>query len=252
MNKKYILILALVAVASAATINMPEEEEAMNEVAETSIDELEDDEEVSVKASPPYDLRYMNALDAHINKVIKSNFHNQPGKTSLTYNINLIIIEFLLIVVIQLLYLWTDGSRVLKIKKMNGGTLRQENKLLQSINMGNGRASKTGRYIAYRPRFSGHHHSRLGAIFVNLNRLFPCARSTQVLCRRFTIEEDGFLKGRSVIEAADFGNNFRAFGNNVDTYGIAFQGCPYLNGVNGCLPSWFHTTIACLLPRSCS
>ncbi|XP_019853143.1 PREDICTED: uncharacterized protein LOC109582705 [Amphimedon queenslandica] len=250
MSKKYILMLALVAVASAATTNMAEEEEPMNEIGETSIDELvdeeeepmseiaessidelEDEEEAPMKASPSYDIRYMNALDAHINKVIESNFQNQP--------------------VIQLLYLWTDQSRVLKIKKMNGGTLREGNKLLQRIYIGNGRRSKTGPYMAYRPKFRGYHSTRLGAIFVNLNRLFPCARSTRVSCRRFTIEEDGFLKGKAIIEAADLGNHFRAFGTNVDTYGIAFQGCRYLNGANGCLPKWFHTTIACLLPRSC-
>ena len=161
-----------------------------------------------------------------------------------------LIFGFLLIIVIQLLYLWTENSRALRIKKMNGGTLRT-GRLLQKMYIGNGKRSKTGRYLAYRPKFRGYHHTRLGAIFVNLNRLFPCAKSARVPCRRFTNEEDGFLKGRAIIEAADAGNNFRAFGKHVDTYGIAFQGCPYLNGANGCLPRWFHTTIACLLPRSC-
>ncbi|XP_019853127.1 PREDICTED: uncharacterized protein LOC109582697 [Amphimedon queenslandica] len=201
---------------------------------DTELQEAAPKEEMEARAarrSRFYDIRYMNALDAHINKVIQSNFRNQP--------------------VIQLLYLWTDGSRVLKIKKVNGGTLRTSGRLLQRMYMGNGRRSKTGRYLAYRPRFRGYHYTRLGAIFVNLNRLFPCARSTRISCRRFTIEEDGFLKGKAIIEAADLGNHFRVFGRHVDTYGLAFQGCCYLNGANGCLPRWFHTTIACLLPRSC-
>ena len=162
-----------------------------------------------------------------------------------------LIFGILLIIVIQLFYLSTGGSTVLRIKKMNGGNLREGSKVLQSMDIGNGKSSKTGQYLAYRPQFNGHHYTGLGAIFVNLNRLFPCAKSTQISCRRFTFEEDGFLKGRAIIEAADYGNNFRAFGSHVDTYGIAFQGCRYLNGANGCLPRWFQTTIACFLPRSC-
>ena len=86
MNKKYILILALVAVASASTLNMTEdseEEEPLNEIVEDSIDELEDEEEAPMIANPLYDIRYMKALDAHINKVIESNFRNQPGEVLL-------------------------------------------------------------------------------------------------------------------------------------------------------------------------
>ena len=152
--------------------------------------------------------------------------------------------------VIQLLYLTQNSHRRLSIERINGGSLKK-GKLLERISIGQGRASKTGRYLAYRPRYHDYHHTKLGAVFLNLDRIFPCARSAHPFCRRFTTEEDGFLRGKAIIEAADYGNNFRVFGG-TDTYGMAFQGCGYLDGHNGCLPIWFQTIIACFLPRSCA
>ena len=37
----------------------------------------------ATKQSPSYDIKYTKALDAHINKVIESNFQNQPGEVLL-------------------------------------------------------------------------------------------------------------------------------------------------------------------------
>ena len=85
----------------------------------------------------------------------------------------------------------------------------------------------------------------------NLDKLFPCANRNRIFCRRFTSEEDGFFKGRSIIEAADHGNNFRMFGR-ANVYGMTFQGCRYLSGHKGCLPRYFETIIACFLPRCCA
>ena len=157
-------------------------------------------------------------------------------------------------VVIQLIDLHLrvtqNGYRVLHIKRINGGSLKV-GKLLETISIGQGRASKTGKYLAYRPMYNDYHHTKLGAVFLNLDRIFPCAKSAHPFCRRFTSEEDGFFNGKAIIEVADHGNNFKVFGG-TDTYGMAFQGCGYLDGQNGCLPTWFSTTIACFLPRSCA
>ena len=151
----------------------------------------------------------------------------------------------------QIFQLWTDESRNLKIQKLNGGTLNSENKVLETLALGNGNAAKTGSYLAYRPRFKAFHQTGLGAIFLNLKKLFPCSKSARPICSRFTFEEDGFLQGKALLEAADSGNNMNVFGKTTNTYGIAIQGCPVLNGANGCLPAWYQMTIVCYLPRSC-
>ena len=90
-----------------------------------------------------------------------------------------------------------------------------------------------------------------GAIFVNLEKLFPCANGIP-LCRLFPYEDDGFRKGKALIETADSGNTLQIFGgNNNKTYGFAFTGCPVLNGANGCLPSGWQRILVCYLPNSC-
>ena len=152
---------------------------------------------------------------------------------------------------IQLLELAQDGNRRLSIKKVNPGSLKVE-RVIETISIGHGRASRTGRYLAYRPRVSGYHHTRFGTLFLNLDKLFPCANRIRPFCRRFTQEEDGFPQGEKqslrqpivaiILECLD----------ELMCMGMAFKGCCYLNGHNGCLPVWFETTIACFLPKSCA
>ncbi|XP_011406862.1 PREDICTED: uncharacterized protein LOC105314403 [Amphimedon queenslandica] len=153
--------------------------------------------------------------------------------------------------VTQIFHLWTDGPRNLKIQKINVGTLTSEGDVLESIALGSGSISKTGAYLAYRPEFKGYHSTGLGAIFLNLEKLFPCAKKARPICGRFTFEEDGFLKGKALLQAADSGADLKVFGNNINTYGIAIQDCEKLDGKNGCLPSWYQVTIVCYLPSSC-
>ena len=144
------------------------------------------------------------------------------------------------------------GSRVLSIRKIRGGSFTL-GPILNRIRIGNGRRATTSSILAYRPRYNGFHRSRLGAVFLNLERLFPCAGKTGLVpvCRRFTQEEDGFFKGRAIIEAADIGNNMRIFGRNIKTYGFVFERCSFLSGRFGCLPTHFQTVVTCFLPRSC-
>ena len=144
------------------------------------------------------------------------------------------------------------GSRVLSIRKIRGGSFTL-GPVLNRITIGNGQRSRTSSILAYRPRYSDFHQTRLGAVFLNLERLFPCAGKGGLVpvCRTFTQEEDGFYKGRSIIDAADIGNNMRIFGSNIKTYGFALQGCSYLSGQNACLPNWFTTVVTCFVPRAC-
>ena len=108
-------------------------------------------------------------------------------------------------------------------------------------------ATSSNNLLAYRPRFSGLHESGLGALFLNIQAIFPC--TNRVTCGRVTYEEDGFNRGRPFLEAGDGGNNFRVFSSTQDikTYGIAVEGCPELN--QQCWPSYYQTEIFCLLPR---
>uniref|UniRef100_A0A1X7TSS4 Uncharacterized protein n=1 Tax=Amphimedon queenslandica TaxID=400682 RepID=A0A1X7TSS4_AMPQE len=50
----------------------------------------------------------------------------------------------------------------------------------------------------------------LETIFLSLKKLFSCSKSACPICGRFTFEEDGFLKGKALFEAADFGNTSKS------------------------------------------
>lgn len=155
--------------------------------------------------------------------------------------------------VVRYFRLWLDSGRHLRIQRVSEETLKLQGKLLNKIYIGKGTRSRTSTFLAYRPRYvSFHRGSKLGAIFVNLNRLYPCSK-VQPLCRSLTFEEDGFLRGKAIIEAADSGNNMKIFSTKTRTrtYGQVFQGCSTLTGNGGCLPKWHEQVIACHLPRAC-
>ena len=112
-------------------------------------------------------------------------------------------------------------------------------------------STSTDNTLAYRPNFVDYHQSGLAGVFLNLEKLFPCASMETPICSMFTLEEDGFNNGKAIIEAEDIGNNFRVFSSteNIKTYGFAFQGCGELNGRNGCMPTYFEISITCQLSR---
>ena len=105
--------------------------------------------------------------------------------------------------------------------------------------------------LAYRPRYADYHNSGLAVMFLNMEGIFPCTRSTpeDPQCGLLTSEEDGFLGGRSFIPAADRGNNFRIFNSTeeIKTFGLALQGCP--EWIPACVPVFTQVTVFCLLPR---
>ena len=103
--------------------------------------------------------------------------------------------------------------------------------------------------IAYRPNYRDAHNSNLGALFVNLQTLFPCLTSNvHPACSIFTSEEDGFRGGKPIIQAADIGNNFRIFStsSNFETFGFAVSGCSTF--ASSCV-STLEVELVCLFPR---
>ena len=86
---------------------------------------------------------------------------------------------------------------------------------------------------------------------MNIENVFPCIAqidSYVPVCKRFTKEEDGFMKGNTFVELGDIGNNVKIFGNRIATYGLAIAGCPQLT--EDCLPRSVNTEVVCLLPRA--
>ena len=131
--------------------------------------------------------------------------------------------------------------------------------VIDSITIRDSSRDETGdtMLIAYRPSFSDEHNSNLGVLFFNLPGIFTCLQHVPYIlhlpCFRTTAEEDGFLRGKAILQAGDTGNHFSIFsgGDSMNertlTYGLAVQGCPQLNRT--CLPPVFQTQVVCLLPR---
>lgn len=108
--------------------------------------------------------------------------------------------------------------------------------------------------IAYRPYFNDSHNSNTAILFFNLEAAFPCLRNTLAApaCTLFSLEEDSFLGGRSLIQAADIGNDFRIFSQNqfINTFGFGFVGCSTFD--SSCVPNTisFERSLVCLLSSS--
>ena len=144
------------------------------------------------------------------------------------------------------------SGRYMIIQRINPTTFELSSNKLDKLVIGDGKAAKTSTILAYRPRYNlDQHETGLGAIYLNLDKLFPCIANSNIvpICRRFTQDEDGFFYGKTITEAGD-SYDIRIFGNGIKTYGFVFESCPYLNGANGCLPNYFQTVITCFLPRT--
>ena len=107
--------------------------------------------------------------------------------------------------------------------------------------------------IAYRPYFNDADNSDLAVLFFNLEAAFPCLKDTNIppACSLFGLEDNGFHGGRSLIQAADTGNQFRIFsqGTNqfVKTFGFGFAECRTFS--RWCVPQSFERSLVCLLPH---
>ena len=113
--------------------------------------------------------------------------------------------------------------------------------------------------LAYRAAYTGDlHQSGLGSIFVNVREVFSCYKESSAsgerapICTIFTLEDDGFRKGKSWLQLGEIGNDVRVFSSseNIPTYGLAVQDCPELN--EECLPTKMEIKVVCFLdPAIC-
>ena len=179
-------------------------------------------------------------MPAMVNKVLQ----NEPGnQTAITLCGSYLI---LLYIVVKLLHLTFHGSKFsLRVMSNTGKPTATLDTLPVTRS---GAAYSPKRMMYYAPRYRDHHKSNLAIVAFNMEKIFPCLAGKGVLpmCRMYTAEEDGFMKGRSIIEAADIGNNLKMF--NKPVYAFAVRGCRKLTS-QSCMPNWWQKTITCLLPR---
>ena len=108
-----------------------------------------------------------------------------------SYKLTHHVLHYYLLTDIRTFTLALDNKRNLKLKTQDGVTavipLRSGRKSLTSTN----------NILAYRPKYSDFHRSRLAGIFVNIEKIFPCIAKTNYvpICSIFTSEENGFRKG---------------------------------------------------------
>ena len=150
-------------------------------------------------------------------------------------------------------------GRVLQLHSTNHSTL-VKNDLTEiaeiRISSPSQSVTSSNNLLAYRPRFNDLHNSGLGAIFINIEGVFPCVAPLtdySPICSIFSDEEDGFRNGMTLLSSSDAGNNLQVFSttDNIQTYGIAVQDCPELNTT--CFPTYVSIQVACYLPRrACS
>ena len=76
--------------------------------------------------------------------------------------------------------------------------------------------------------------------------VYPCA--TEITCKLFPNEDDGFRGGRAIFDAMDNGGNFGVFSGT--TYAFAIEGCSQID--YSCYSSSFllEFILVCLVPSS--
>jgi len=156
--------------------------------------------------------------------------------------------------VLRTLTITRTGDNILQLRHFNSSTGTNGDMITEiSIADPSQPSTSTDNTLAYRPDFADYHQSGLAGVFLNLEKLFPCASMDDKypLCSTFTFEEDGFKNGKAIIETEDVGNNLSVFSSTeeIKTYGFAFQGCGQLDGLDGCMPISIHMAITCQLSR---
>ena len=104
--------------------------------------------------------------------------------------------------------------------------------------------------VAYYPQYNDHHGSDMAILFINLEAVYPCVRSSiyHPPCTLFSAEEDGFRGGRSIIQASDIGNDLEIFSesSSFGTFGFGLVGCSTFD--TSCVDD-IDVELICLLPR---
>lgn len=151
-------------------------------------------------------------------------------------------------------------SRIVRVVELNVKSLVPSH-TFDEVDISDPSQNATGanNIISYRPRYQDAADSDNGGsnptavVFINMREVFPCLKSLpgyryHPICKIFTHEEDGFRSFRSIVEAADSGNQFRIFSTTSDipTYGFGIQGCAEFT--SDCLPTYHEFVIVCYSP----
>ena len=164
-------------------------------------------------------------------------------------------LPFSFLAVVKIMYIGLGGTgtrRSVRFQPRDPATWNLVNPRTDlSIPNTNNAYTSSDNTVAYRPNYRDAHNSNLGALFINLQSLYPCLSGANFhpACSLFTSESDGFRGGAAIIQAADIGNNFRIFSSttNFETFGFAFAGCPTF--VESCVDD-LELELVCLLPRN--
>ena len=151
--------------------------------------------------------------------------------------------------VVERLNLYRNGNDLGLYRITNEGNFGEH---LASVSLADPSSSSMSpnHMLYYGPRYPDPHHSNLATVAFNLGKIFPCIaekNKIQLSCARATSGEDGFNKGRAIIEAADSGNDLTMFGPTA-VYALAIQTCPEFN--KNCFPNKFALSVVCQLPRN--
>lgn len=152
-----------------------------------------------------------------------------------------------------MLYIVRTGGNSLVLKNISGVSVRASGPNRAELpNFNSSTNASSNNLLAYYPNYRDGHRSGIAAIFINMVEAFPCINSLSShlpVCKVFTYEDDGFRKGRAIIEASDAGNGFRVFNGTIKgVFAFGFAGCPELN--TDCFPRYIEYAVTCYLPRN--
>ena len=110
-------------------------------------------------------------VQAEVNRALA----NEPRELMLASAILYINFTIFFFTVVQFMRISMNNNRQLSLHATNYSTLlASDSTQLAQITISDSSQSYTSNLLAYRPRFGDLHSSGLGAIFVNLEGVFPC------------------------------------------------------------------------------
>jgi len=128
--------------------------------------------------------------------------------------------------VFRTLIITRTSSNILRLSRFNSST-GTEADVISEISIANPSQPSTSadNTLAYRPNYADYHQSGFAGVFLNLEKIFPCGSTGDKtpLCSVFTYDEDGFRKGKAIIEAQDNGYAIRVFTLTNNSRHIALQ-----------------------------
>lgn len=154
---------------------------------------------------------------------------------------------------VGILYIARSSDNSVVLRNISGVTVKTSGPpRAQLANFNSSTNATSNNLLAYYPNYSDGHRSGIAALLVNMVEAFPCINSLSShnpVCKVFTYEDDGFRKGRAIIEASDAGNGFRVFNGTLKgVFAFGFANCSELNF--DCFPRYVEYAISCYLPRN--